>query len=157
MQLVTTIRSRIAPGVGPVKVLERTFPPGSMTGAPKLRSVQILDVLEHHTDRGVYSGSLGYLCASGSVDQSVVIRTIVKNGKSYELGAGGAITWLSEPDREWEEVMVKANAVAKSKPFSVHASEDAAFPVLPSIPNLHDGFREEIQGLDSRIPVFASH
>jgi para-aminobenzoate synthetase len=116
---VTTIQSHVAPGVGAVKVLERIFPPGSMTGAPKLRSVQILDTLENNADRGVYSGSLGYLCASGTIDQSVVIRTIVKSGDNFELGAGGAITWLSEADREWEEVMVKANAVTDSRPLAI--------------------------------------
>ncbi|KMU82476.1 anthranilate synthase component 1 [Coccidioides immitis H538.4] len=115
-QLVTTIQSHIAPNVGGVQVLERCFPPGSMTGAPKLRAVQILDGLEEHRERGIYSGSLGYLCASGTVDQSVVIRTIVKYGKQLELGAGGAITWLSEADKEWDEVMVKANAVATALP-----------------------------------------
>ncbi|KAI2046362.1 para-aminobenzoate synthase, (PABA) [Ophidiomyces ophidiicola] len=115
-QLVTTIQSQIAPNVGGVKVLERCFPPGSMTGAPKLRAVQILDGLEQNRERGIYSGSLGYLCASGTVDQSVIIRTIVKYGKQLELGAGGAITWLSEADKEWDEVMVKANAVAKALP-----------------------------------------
>lgn len=87
-----------------------------MTGAPKLRSVQILDSLEKGRKRGVYAGSLGYLCASGTVDQSVVIRTIVKHRQELELGAGGAITWLSEADREWDEVMVKANAVAAAFP-----------------------------------------
>lgn len=87
-----------------------------MTGAPKLRSVQILDALENNRDRGIYSGSLGYICASGAIDQSVVIRTIVKSGEQLELGAGGAITWLSETDKEWNEVMVKANAVARAYP-----------------------------------------
>ncbi|EGE03538.1 para-aminobenzoate synthase [Trichophyton equinum CBS 127.97] len=115
-QLVTTIQSQIAKNVGGVKVVERCFPPGSMTGAPKLRSVKIIDELEGEPERGIYSGSLGYMCASGTVDQSVVIRTIVKNGADLELGAGGAITWLSEPDKEWDEVMVKANAVAKALP-----------------------------------------
>ncbi|PGH17493.1 hypothetical protein AJ79_01093 [Helicocarpus griseus UAMH5409] len=115
-QLVTTIQSQIAPNVGGIKVLESCFPPGSMTGAPKLRSVQIIDRLEQNRERGVYSGSIGYLCASGTVDQSVVIRTIVKHGKKLELGAGGAITWLSEPDKEWNEVMVKANAVTTALP-----------------------------------------
>ncbi|OAL69221.1 para-aminobenzoate synthase PabaA [Trichophyton violaceum] len=104
-QLVTTIQSQIAKNVGGVKVVERCFPPGSMTGAPKLRSVKIIDELEGEPERGIYSGSLGYMCASGTVDQSVVIRTIVKNGADLELGAGGAITWLSEPDKEWDEVM----------------------------------------------------
>ncbi|EFQ97703.1 para-aminobenzoate synthase [Nannizzia gypsea CBS 118893] len=115
-QLVTTIQSHIAKNVGGVKVVERCFPPGSMTGAPKLRSVKIIDELEGEPERGIYSGSIGYMCASGTVDQSVVIRTIIKNGADLELGAGGAITWLSEPDKEWDEVMVKANAVAKALP-----------------------------------------
>ncbi|KAF4333980.1 para-aminobenzoate synthase [Fusarium beomiforme] len=114
-QLVTTIQSKIASSVGGVQVIERCFPPGSMTGAPKLRSVQILDSLENQRERGIYSGSIGYICASGAVDQSVVIRTIVRSGNDLELGAGGAITWLSEADKEWDEVMVKANAVARGK------------------------------------------
>ncbi|KAM5439290.1 para-aminobenzoate synthase, (PABA) [Microsporum ferrugineum] len=115
-QLVTTIQSHIAKNVGGVKVVERCFPPGSMTGAPKLRSVKIIDALEEEPERGIYSGCIGYICASGTVDQSVVIRTVIKNGDELELGAGGAITWLSEPDKEWDEVMVKANAVAIARP-----------------------------------------
>jgi para-aminobenzoate synthetase len=87
-----------------------------MTGAPKTRSVQILDELEKHQDRGVYSGSIGYLCVSGCCDQSVVIRTIVKRGNELTLGAGGAITWLSQPAKEWEEVLTKANSVARALP-----------------------------------------
>ncbi|KAK2739949.1 Protein phosphatase PP2A regulatory subunit B [Myotisia sp. PD_48] len=115
-QLVTTIQSHIAQDVGGVKVVERCFPPGSMTGAPKLRSVQIIDSLEAQSERGIYSGCIGYICASGTVDQSVVIRTVVKSGDKLELGAGGAITWLSEADKEWDELMVKANAVASALP-----------------------------------------
>lgn len=93
-----------------------------MTGAPKLRSVQIIDALEEEKERGIYSGSLGYICASGTVDQSVVIRTVIKSGGTLELGAGGAITWLSETDKEWDEVLVKANAVATALPKeSAHA------------------------------------
>ncbi len=112
---MTTIQSQIAQSIGGVKVIERCFPPGSMTGAPKLRAVQILDALEQR-DRGIYSGSIGYICASGTVDQSVVIRTIVKAGEKLELSAGGAITWLSEEEKEWDEVMTKANAVANALP-----------------------------------------
>ncbi|KAL2843601.1 ADC synthase [Aspergillus pseudodeflectus] len=130
-QLVTTIQSNIPPSISRVKVIERCFPPGSMTGAPKLRSVQILDGLEQHRERGIYSGSLGYLCASGSVDQSVVIRTIVRTGNELELGAGGAITWLSEADREWDEVLVKANAVAEAMP-AVKKDVQASAPLSVS-------------------------
>ncbi|KAF2402836.1 ADC synthase [Trichodelitschia bisporula] len=113
-QLVTTIQSHIPLTVPTPTALSHIFPPGSMTGAPKLRSVQILDSLERHAPRGIYSGCLGYLCVSGTADQSVVIRTIVKSGRELELGAGGAVTWLSEPKAEWEEVLVKANAVAEA-------------------------------------------
>ena len=102
-------------------MIERCFPPGSMTGAPKLRSVQIIDALEEEKERGIYSGSLGYICASGTVDQSVVIRTVIKSGDRLELGAGGAITWLSETDKEWDEVLVKANAVATALPKEASA------------------------------------
>jgi para-aminobenzoate synthetase len=112
-QLVTTIQSHISPSIGSVQAIKNIFPPGSMTGAPKLRSVQILDNLEQGKERGAYSGCLGYLCVSGAVDQSVVIRTIVRKGENLELGAGGAITWLSDAEKEWDEVLIKANAVAE--------------------------------------------
>lgn len=112
-QLVTTIQSCISPSVGSINAIRSVFPPGSMTGAPKLRSVQILEDLEQGEERGIYSGCLGYMCVSGAVDQAVVIRTIVRKGDDLELGAGGAITWLSDPGKEWEEMLLKANAVAE--------------------------------------------
>ena len=97
---------------------------GSMTGAPKLRSVQILDELENpYHRRGIYSGALGYMGIDGQVDLSVVIRTIVaeyqpvlregesKSDTRYSLGAGGAITWLSDPQGEWDEVLTKVGSV----------------------------------------------
>jgi len=95
-----------------------------MTGAPKLRSVQILDELESpHQRRGIYSGALGYMGIDGEVDLSVVIRTVVAEYKpvmdggatptdiEYSLGGGGAITWLSRPEGEWEEVLTKVGSV----------------------------------------------
>ena len=109
---MTTIQAHVNPEVGPVRAISSIFPPGSMTGAPKLRSVQLLERLEQPAGRGVYSGCLGYLCVSGSTDQSVIIRTIVRHDQDLELGAGGAITWLSRPGKEWDEVLIKAKAVA---------------------------------------------
>lgn len=96
-----------------------------MTGAPKLRSVQILDDLETpYSRRGVYSGALGYMGIDGQVDLSVVIRTIVaeyqprlgqevgaRGEVRYSLGAGGAITWLSDARGEWDEVLTKVGSV----------------------------------------------
>ncbi|KAL7414761.1 ADC synthase [Mrakia frigida] len=111
--LVTTVVGQLGEGVGAVEAIGRCFPPGSMTGAPKLRSVQILDELEGHRPRGIYSGALGYLSFDGAADFSVTIRSIVAQGTDLSLGAGGAITWLSSREREWEEVLVKVGSVTK--------------------------------------------
>ncbi|GAA5851960.1 hypothetical protein JCM8547_000110 [Rhodosporidiobolus lusitaniae] len=110
-QLVTTVTGSLSPGVSPVEAVKASVPPGSMTGAPKLRSVQLLGELEGREKRGVYSGIFGYLSISGASDWSVVIRTLVKRGLDVSLGAGGAITHLSEPGNEWEEVLTKIDAV----------------------------------------------
>ncbi|GAA5831665.1 hypothetical protein JCM11251_000785 [Rhodosporidiobolus azoricus] len=110
-QLVTTVVGSLSPGVSPVEAVKASFPAGSMTGAPKMRSVQLLDGLEGKEKRGVYSGIFGYLSISGASDWSVVIRTLVKRGQELSLGAGGAITHLSDPEKEWEEVLTKVDAV----------------------------------------------
>ncbi|TKA49983.1 hypothetical protein B0A53_06534, partial [Rhodotorula sp. CCFEE 5036] len=83
----------------------------SMTGAPKLRSLQLLDELEQRQDRGAYSGVFGYLAVDGASDWSVVIRTLVKRGRNLTLGGGGAITHKSVAENEWEEVLTKVDAV----------------------------------------------
>lgn len=143
-QLVTTVRGQLLDGISEVQAVKRSFPPGewqlpapsshtefnsgSMTGAPKLRSVQLLEQFEQHQPRGIYSGAMGYMSIDGAVDLSVVIRTILiekaasrsstrrgEGGTSKErsltIGAGGAITWLSDPASEWEEVMTKVRSV----------------------------------------------
>ncbi|WRT63115.1 uncharacterized protein IL334_000018 [Kwoniella shivajii] len=109
--LVTTVQGTLAENVGSVECVRRCFPPGSMTGAPKLRSVQMLDDFEGEKRRGIYSGALGYFSIDGVSDLSVVIRTIVSEGDQLSIGAGGAITWLSDRDREWEEVLTKVGSV----------------------------------------------
>ncbi|WOO84553.1 Para-aminobenzoate synthase [Vanrija pseudolonga] len=109
--LVTTVRGTLAPQIGAVEAVKRCFPPGSMTGAPKLRSVQLLDDFEEHYPRGIYSGALGYISLCGSADLSVVIRTMVLEGDQLSIGAGGAITWLSEREGEWKEVLTKVQSV----------------------------------------------
>lgn len=167
-QLVTTVRGELFDHVDNTQAVRACFPPGSMTGAPKLRSVQLLDSLEHHVKRGVYSGCLGYIgipaVASESigatkkvrtaVDMSVVIRTAVLSvppvanakdlsepvvagkretrlldfrislaQKTFSLtrnmfrnldlsvGAGGALTILSDAKEEWREVQLKSRSV----------------------------------------------
>ncbi|KAI9314541.1 ADC synthase [Dichotomocladium elegans] len=116
--LVSTIRGVLHPHVTSVEAVKTCFPPGSMTGAPKLRSVQLLDQLEGHRPRGVYSGCLGYFSLDGSADFSVVIRTAVATNVSEQVeisvGAGGAVTFLSDPEQEWRETLLKTKSVAPS-------------------------------------------
>ncbi|GAA5934088.1 4-amino-4-deoxychorismate synthase [Sporobolomyces koalae] len=110
-QMVTTVVGQMKEGVNPFDAVSQAFPPGSMTGAPKLRSLQLLDELEQRRSRGIYSGVFGYVSIDGASDWSVVIRTLIKRGQELSLGAGGAITHLSDPAKEWEEVLTKIQAV----------------------------------------------
>ncbi|KAJ2496512.1 hypothetical protein GGH96_005788 [Coemansia sp. RSA 1972] len=106
-QMVTTVRARSRAGV--VECLAHCFPPGSMTGAPKTRTTQIISQLENRR-RGVYSGVLGYFSAHGRSDWAVVIRTAVVADGRMGVGTGGALTILSEPKAEWAEVETKLHA-----------------------------------------------
>ncbi|MBV2366284.1 aminodeoxychorismate synthase component I [Streptomonospora nanhaiensis] len=106
-QLVSTVRGRLRPDVHPVDAVRACFPAGSMTGAPKKRTMEVIDDLEHSA-RGVYSGALGYLSHQGTADLSVVIRTAVRHGRSLTAGAGGAIVLDSDPEEEYAEMLLKA-------------------------------------------------
>jgi para-aminobenzoate synthetase len=106
-QLVSTIRGRLRDDRDPLGCIEAAFPGGSMTGAPKLRSMQILDRLEPEP-RGIYSGALGYLGLGGGVDLSIVIRTAVLRDGLATVGSGGAVTVRSDPEEEWREMLLKA-------------------------------------------------
>jgi para-aminobenzoate synthetase len=109
-QLVSTIRGQLREDIFAVDCLEATFPGGSMTGAPKKRTVELLDSLEPQP-RGIYSGCLGFISYSGHLDQSIIIRTIVWEGSTVILGTGGAITAMSDARSEYLETRLKVKAL----------------------------------------------
>jgi para-aminobenzoate synthetase len=115
-QMISNVVGILEPGRSPVDCVRACFPGGSMTGAPKLRTMEIIDDIEREA-RGVYSGAIGYFGADGVVDLSIVIRTIVIRArppgggvKTTTIGAGGAIVMQSDPEDEFDEILLKARA-----------------------------------------------
>ncbi|MGO1070341.1 aminodeoxychorismate synthase component I [Lysobacter sp. CA199] len=123
-QLVSTVEAQLRPDRSLIDLLRATFPGGSISGAPKQRTMQIIDRLERSA-RGVYCGSIGYLGYNRVADLNIGIRTLSYDGDSVAFGAGGAITWLSEADAEFEEVLLKAEAVLR--PLWRHLGAGAPF------------------------------
>jgi para-aminobenzoate synthetase len=108
-QLISTITGVLERERSPVECVRACFPGGSMTGAPKLRTMGIIDEIEREA-RGVYSGAIGYFGLEGSVDLSIVIRTVVMRPGGTTIGAGGAIVMQSDAEDEFEEILLKARA-----------------------------------------------
>lgn len=106
-QLVSTVSCHLATGKTAVDAVRATFPGGSMTGAPKIRTMEIIDRLEQGP-RGIYSGGIGYFSLDGAMDLSMVIRTIVSDGSGVSYGVGGAVIALSDPEGEYEETITKS-------------------------------------------------
>ncbi|MDI2022130.1 Aminodeoxychorismate synthase component 1 [Paenarthrobacter nicotinovorans] len=123
-QMVSTVDAHLRPGAPRAEAVAAAFPAGSMTGAPKISTMDILDQLEAGP-RGIYSGAIGYFSLNAATDLAVVIRTLVANpdggrGRTLTLGVGGAITSDSVADDEYEEIRTKA--------FGVLSTLGAGFP-----------------------------
>ena len=111
-QLISTVVSKVPETVNPIQIIKDTFPMGSMTGAPKVSAMKIIEQLEE-TKRGVYSGTVGYFTPEGDFDFNVIIRSILYNreNKYLSFSVGGAITAKSVPEKEYEECLLKAKAM----------------------------------------------
>lgn len=107
----STIIGKRKTDVPPLELVAQCFPPGSMTGAPKIKAMELCSALEPR-GRGVYSGAIGWFGGDGSVDLSVVIRTMIVQGNRFEFQVGGAIVHDSTPEGEWEETLTKARGIA---------------------------------------------
>lgn len=145
-QMVSTIVGRLRPECSPVQAVRAAFPGGSMTGAPKLRTMEIIDQLEGGP-RGVYSGAIGYFSLNGAVDLNIVIRTIIIDPRGTHIGTGGAITWLSDPAAEYDEILLKSRAPMQAIARAVCG--DAQAYVLDGQPAPCDGAESQTKPLQS--------
>jgi para-aminobenzoate synthetase component 1 len=110
---VSTVVGELEPDADAVALVRATFPGGSITGAPKVRAMEIIAELEP-TRRGVYCGSLGYLGADGEMDTSIAIRTCVTLGGRVYFQAGGGIVADSDPEQEYRETLDKARGIIRT-------------------------------------------
>ena len=113
--MISTIRCEVPDNMDPVEMIRQTFPMGSMTGAPKISAMKIIEQLEA-SKRGLYSGAIGYFSPQGDFDYNVVIRSILFNSerKYVSYSVGGAITAGSVPENEYEECLLKAKAMREA-------------------------------------------
>jgi len=113
MHIVSNVTGQLKPEMNAMDVLRATFPAGTVSGAPKIRAMQIIDELEP-VKRGVYSGAVGYLSWNGNMDTAIAIRTAVIKDKQLSIQAGAGIVYDSVPDNEWAETMNKARAIFRA-------------------------------------------
>ena len=111
--LVATVVGELDDKKDCIDIIKSTFPGGSITGAPKIRAMEIIDELEP-TQRNVYTGSIGYIGFNGDMDLNIAIRTIVKQNENVYFQVGGGITWDSNPQDEYQETLDKAKSIIKA-------------------------------------------
>jgi len=113
MHIVSNVIGKILPDMSAIDVLRATFPAGTVSGAPKIRAMEIIDELEP-VKRGIYSGAIGYLAWNGNMDTAIAIRTAVIKDDTLHIQAGAGIVYDSIPELEWKETMNKARAIFKA-------------------------------------------
>ncbi|MBT8122588.1 MAG: anthranilate synthase component I [Gammaproteobacteria bacterium] len=118
MHIVSNVTGRILPGMSAIDVLRATFPAGTVSGAPKIRAMEIIDELEP-VKRGVYAGAVGYLSWSGNMDTAIAIRTAVIKDEILHIQAGAGIVADSLPANEWDETMNKGRAIFRAVSMAV--------------------------------------
>lgn len=111
--LVATVTGELNDSLDSIDVIKATFPGGSITGAPKIRAMEIIDELEP-TQRNVYTGSIGYIGFNGDMDLNIAIRTLIKRDENIHFQVGGGITWDSNPEDEYQETLDKAKSITKA-------------------------------------------
>jgi anthranilate synthase component 1 len=113
MHIVSNVEGEIAPGLDAVDALVAGFPAGTVSGAPKVRAMEIIEELEKER-RGIYAGAVGYFSAGGAMDTCIVLRTaLVKDGMMY-VQAGGGVVADSDPEAEYQETVNKARALFRA-------------------------------------------
>ena len=123
MHIVSNVTGEISEETKPLDVLRATFPAGTVSGAPKIRAMEIINELEP-LKRGIYSGAIGYLSWTGDLDTALSIRTAVIKDNLIHVQAGAGIVYDSVPEKEWEETMNKAMALLKASEKVNVSSED---------------------------------
>jgi anthranilate synthase component 1 len=113
MHLSSTVTGRLQPGKSAFDALRSCLPAGTLSGAPKVRAMQIIDELEPHR-RGPYGGAVGYVDFSGNMDTCIALRTLVMKGQTVYIQAGAGIVMDSDPASEWRETMSKALAMLRA-------------------------------------------
>lgn len=118
----STVTAQKSPDISALEAVRNCFPPGSMTGAPKIRAMEWC-LEQEKIRRGVYSGALGWFGGDGSCDFSVVIRTLIVQGRQFEFQVGGAITADSDPEKEWQESLTKARGIMSALGLNIKMLE----------------------------------